>query len=54
MSDEVTIRDLRQGDVDRMVEIAMAAWRPIYTWYQETMGPELFELTTARTSLLGS
>jgi ribosomal protein S18 acetylase RimI-like enzyme len=46
MSDEVTIRDLGQGDVDRMVEIALAAWRPIYTWYQETMGPELFELTT--------
>ena len=35
-------RDLETQDVDRIVEIALAAWEPIYAYYRQTMGQELF------------
>lgn len=41
MSD-IVIRDLEPADVDAVVEIAIAAWAPIYAWCRETMGEELF------------
>lgn len=38
------IRDLEPQDVERIVEIALAAWEPIYAYYRQTMGRELFEI----------
>ncbi len=38
------IRDLELQDVDRIVEIAVAAWEPIYAYYRQTMGQELYEI----------
>ena len=43
MSD-IIIRDMRGGDVEVLVEIALAAWAPIYGHYREMMGEELFLL----------
>jgi len=40
----VHIRDLEPQDVERIVEIAVAAWEPIYAYYRQTMGQELFEI----------
>lgn len=40
--DGVRIRDLRPEDVDRIGEIAVAAWEPAYEHYRENMGEELF------------
>ena len=40
--DDLAIRDLRPGDVETIVDIAIAAWRPIYAGYRRTMGEELF------------
>lgn len=41
-TEPLTLRDLRPGDVTTLVEIAVAAWEPIYGYFQETMGDELF------------
>jgi ribosomal protein S18 acetylase RimI-like enzyme len=38
------IRDFEPRDVERIVEIAVAAWEPIYAYYRQTMGQELFEV----------
>lgn len=38
----LAIRDLQPGDVDTLVEIAIAAWAPIYGHFRETMGDDLF------------
>ncbi|MBM3187116.1 MAG: GNAT family N-acetyltransferase [Chloroflexi bacterium] len=37
----IGIRDLRPEDVERLVEIAVAAWAPIFAYFRETMGEEL-------------
>jgi len=42
MSNDVVIRDLRSPDVDAVVEIAVAAWAPIFAFYRQTMGDDLF------------
>jgi ribosomal protein S18 acetylase RimI-like enzyme len=42
MWSEVRIRELEPGDVERVVEIAVAAWSPIYAYYRQAMGDELF------------
>lgn len=39
---KVKVRALEPGDVETLVEIAVAAWTPIYAWYRQTMGDELF------------
>ena len=36
------IRDLEPQDVPTLCAIAVAAWGPIYAWYRERMGAELF------------
>jgi ribosomal protein S18 acetylase RimI-like enzyme len=42
MSD-VTIREVRQEDVEAVAAIAVAAWTPIYQHFREVLGDELFE-----------
>jgi len=42
VSGDVEIRDMESGDVERIGEIAVAAWRPIYEYYREIMGEDLF------------
>jgi ribosomal protein S18 acetylase RimI-like enzyme len=41
-SSPLTLRDLLPSDVDTLVEIAVAAWEPIYAHFRETMGDDLF------------
>ena len=43
MDGEIRIRDLAPGDVDAIVEIAVAAWEPIYSYYRQEMGEDLFQ-----------
>ena len=43
MRQDVAIRDLRAGDVEAIVEIAIAAWEPIYAHRRKVMGDALFE-----------
>jgi len=38
----IVIRDLEPTDVEAMVEIAVAAWAPIYAQFRRIMGDELF------------
>lgn len=42
--EEFDIRNLQPGDVDRLVEIALAAWTPVYASFRKILGDELFEL----------
>jgi ribosomal protein S18 acetylase RimI-like enzyme len=42
MDIEITIRGFAPDDVDAIVEIALAAWEPIYRYYRQEMGEELF------------
>jgi ribosomal protein S18 acetylase RimI-like enzyme len=39
---DILIRDVRPDDVDAIVSIAVEAWRPIYAFYRETLGDELY------------
>jgi ribosomal protein S18 acetylase RimI-like enzyme len=39
---EPVVRALEPADVEMLVEIAVAAWTPIYAWYRQAMGEELF------------
>ena len=39
---ELGLRAFQPADVERLVDIAVAAWAPIYAWYRQTMGGELF------------
>ena len=39
---EIVIRPLLPSDVEAVVEIAVAAWQPIFVFYRQTMGDELF------------
>ena len=39
---EIRIRALAPSDVEFAVEIALAAWEPIYAYYRRIMGDELF------------
>jgi len=36
------VRPLQPGDVEAIVAIAVAAWRPIYAYYRQEMGDDLF------------
>lgn len=40
---KVCIRRLESGDTARILDIAAAAWEPIYDGYREQLGDELFE-----------
>ena len=42
MSNDVVIRDARQGDVETLAEIANAAWAPLFEAHRKAMGEELF------------
>jgi predicted N-acetyltransferase YhbS len=41
--DEIVIREVKPEDVERLVEIAVKAWTPIYDAYRRTLGNEMFE-----------
>lgn len=41
---DITIRDMHEGEVEVLVEIALAAWEPIFDQYRAMMGEELFGL----------
>jgi GNAT superfamily N-acetyltransferase len=45
VSDQVVIRELLPGEVDRVVAIALAAWEPIFASYRKLMGEALFAIT---------
>lgn len=40
---DIVIRDLKSTDVEVIAEIAVAAWTPIFAFYRQTLGEELFE-----------
>jgi ribosomal protein S18 acetylase RimI-like enzyme len=40
--DDLIIRPLESDETEALVEIAVAAWKPIYAWYRQVMGEELF------------
>jgi ribosomal protein S18 acetylase RimI-like enzyme len=40
--DHLIIRPLQPTDVEAIVAIAVAAWRPIYAFYRQEMGKDLF------------
>ncbi|MBC8453322.1 MAG: GNAT family N-acetyltransferase [Chloroflexi bacterium] len=42
----VEIRAFRPADLHTILEIAVAAWRPIFASFREIIGDELFDLTT--------
>ena len=42
MSSNVTVRDLGSEDIETIVQIALAAWEPIYRYYRQEMGEDLF------------
>jgi len=44
MTQDLTIRPARPGDLPRMKQIAVRAWEPIYAGYVARMGEELFSL----------
>lgn len=43
IADEIVIRDVRPEDVEALVQIAVAAWEPIYANRQRLLGDELYE-----------
>jgi len=43
MPGDLTIREFEPGDVERVVEIALLAWEPIYASYRGMLGDELFD-----------
>ena len=42
---DLAIRELANGDTERLVEIAVAAWAPVFSSFREILGAELFDLT---------
>lgn len=44
MSDELTLRELAEGDVEALVEIALAAWVPVFAYYRQALGDELYAI----------
>ncbi|MGD2175947.1 MAG: GNAT family N-acetyltransferase [Candidatus Brocadiaceae bacterium] len=39
---EVAIREAEAADLERVVEIALAAWEPYFAWRHSVMGDEMF------------
>ncbi len=46
MAQDMIIRDIRPEDVDAVVEIALAAWEPIYAYRRRLMGDGIFSALT--------
>ena len=44
MSEGIVIRDMQGGDVERLVEIALAAWEPIFKFFREALGESVYAL----------
>ena len=44
VDDWVTIREYRPEDLEAVLDIAVAAWQPVYASRQEALGDELFAL----------
>jgi len=44
VNDTVRLREWRPEDTDTLVDIALAAWEPIYAQFRTIMGDELFGL----------
>lgn len=44
MADSITVRDMRDGETETLVEIAVAAWGPIYAQFRAMLGEELFAM----------
>ena len=44
MTERLIIRDLAPADVEAVVEIAVAAWEPIFASFREIFGEDLFAL----------
>lgn len=42
MIDNIIIRDLTETDRSRVIEIALAAWAPIYASFRQILGEELY------------
>lgn len=42
LAPDITIRELQPSDVEAVVEIAVAAWSSIYSFYRRVMGEDLF------------
>jgi len=42
MADSVIVRELRDGDVEAIAAIAVAAWEPIFASFRRLLGEELF------------
>lgn len=42
--EQITVRDLRDADVEQLVAIAVAAWEPIYGHYRQQLGDEIFDM----------
>lgn len=42
MTERVAIRDATAQDAERVAQIAVAAWEPIYGQFRQTMGEDLF------------
>ena len=42
MQDDAIVRDFEPADTQACVQIALAAWAPIFASFRETMGDELF------------
>ena len=47
MTQTIEIRELRPGDDHHLVDIALAAWAPIYEAYKKELGEELFDFLHA-------
>ncbi len=39
---ELVIRELEQSDLEAVLEIAIASWAPIFAFYRQTLGEDLF------------
>ena len=44
MKPKIEIREVQPGDENRLVDIALAAWAPIYELRRKVLGEELFDL----------
>ena len=37
------IRPINTSDADRVVELSLAAWEPVFSSFREALGPDLYE-----------
>ncbi len=41
--DAVTVRPLQTDDTDRIVDLSLRAWQPVFASFRDLLGPRLFE-----------